>query len=126
MIREDRFFEWEEVHGALYGTPKESLLKRRAEGRDTVLDIDTRGALNLKKTFPDSCLIFLLPPSLPVLEERLKKRRTEEERERKRRLEDARREIAEKEKFDHVVVNDDVDRAYQEIRRIIDQVRGHP
>lgn len=119
MVQEDRFFEWEEVHGSLYGTPKDLLLKRRREGKDTVLDIDTRGALNLKKAFPDSCLIFLLPPSLTALEERLRRRRTEEEVSLKRRMENARREIAEKDKFDYIVINDDLDRAYDEVWKTI-------
>jgi guanylate kinase len=125
MERQNRFFEWEEVHGAFYGTPRETLVKRRQEGKDTILDIDTRGALNLKKEFPDSCLIFLLPPSLSALEERLRNRKTEEEVSFKRRMENARREIAEKDKFDYVIINDDVNRAYEEMRRIIDSVRGH-
>lgn len=126
MAHEDRFFEWEEVHGFFYGTPKEPLLERRKKGKDTVLDIDTRGALNLKQAFPESCLIFLLPPSLAVLEERLRSRRTEEEVSLKRRMENARREIAEKDKFDYVIINDDLDRAYREVKKIIDTTRRHP
>jgi guanylate kinase len=119
MVREDRFFEWEEVHGSFYGTPREPLLQRRREGKDTVFDIDTRGALNLKQAFPESCLVFLLPPSLAVLEERLRRRRTEEEVSLKRRMENARREIAEKDKFDYVIINDDLDRAYEKLREIV-------
>lgn len=119
MVEESRFFEWEEVHGSFYGTPKEHLIGRRREGRDTILDIDTRGALAIKREFPDSCLIFLMPPSLTALEERLRVRRTEGEGSLKRRLEDARREIAEKDKFDYVIINDDLDRAFEELRRVI-------
>lgn len=119
MIGKDLFFEWEKVHGAYYGTPKGPLLKRRSEGKDTILDIDTRGALNLKKSFGDAILIFLMPPSLDALEKRLRHRKTETEESIQRRLEDARSQIAEKEKFDYVIINDDIHRAYEAIKTII-------
>lgn len=119
LLKKDSFFEHEEVHGAFYGTPKAPILQRRAEGLDTILDIDTRGAQNLKKTFPDTCSIFLMPPSLEILEERLRKRKTEAESSLQRRLQDARSQIAEKDKFDYVIMNDDVDRTYEKLRQII-------
>lgn len=125
MVENSLFFEWEEVHGSLYGTPKEPLLKSRSEGRDTVLDIDTRGALNLKRSFPDSCLIFLMPPSLEALEQRLRTRKTESDAALKRRLENARREMAEKDKFDYAIINDNLDHAYEELKRIILKERVH-
>ncbi len=127
MIRKDLFFEWEEVHGACYGTPKGPLLKRRDQGQHTILDIDTRGGLTIKKAFPDSCIIFLLPPSLKDLETRLRGRKTDPEEAIQRRLEDARTQIAERSKFDYVVINDDLDRAYNKIRKIIyDSIGGYP
>ncbi|MBI3541045.1 MAG: guanylate kinase [Deltaproteobacteria bacterium] len=119
MVDHREFFEWEEVHGALYGTPKAPLLERRRKGQDTILDIDTRGAINLKRDYPDSCLVFLMPPSLEELEKRLRQRQTEAESALKRRLENARREMAEHGPFDFVVVNDDIERAYQEVRGIL-------
>ncbi len=125
MVNQGEFFEWEEVHGDFYGTPKGPLILRREQGKDTILDIDMRGALNLKRAYPDSHLIFLLPPSLEALEKRLRSRKTEGEAALQRRLENARREIAEKDNFDYVIMNDDIDRAYNELRRIIDKVRGH-
>jgi len=132
MVQESQFFEWEEVHGSFYGTPKQRLIERLREGKDTILDIDTRGALSIKREFPDACLIFLMPPSLTALEERLRVRRTEGEGSLRRRLEDARREIAEKDKFDYVIINDDLDKAYEELRQIVqrekiahDKARGH-
>lgn len=126
MVEQGLFFEWEEVHGAFYGTPKGPILKRRDEGLDTILDIDTRGALNLKKTYPDSRLIFLMPPSIEALEQRLRCRKTEGEVSLKRRMENARREMGEKDRFDYVIINDDLDRAYNELRKIIDgSLRGH-
>ena len=125
MVNQGLFFEWEEVHGAFYGTPKAPIIKRRDDGLDTILDIDTRGALNLKRAYPDSRLIFLMPPSIEVLEQRLRRRKTEEEVSLKRRMENARREMIEKDKFDYVIINDELDRAYQELRNIIGKARGH-
>lgn len=118
MVEGGEFFEWEEVHGALYGTPKGPVLERRAKGQDTVLDLDTRGALNFKRAYPESGLIFIAPPSLDELEKRLRRRQTEAETSLQRRLENARREIAEKDRFDYVIINDDLDRAYVELKGI--------
>lgn len=126
MVQKDLFFEWEEVHSSFYGTPKGPLVERRALGLDTVLDIDIRGAMSLRRAYPDACLIFLLPPSLEALEDRLKARRTEAPEALKRRLDNAKREMAERDKFDYVIINDNVDRAYQELRAIVDKVRRHP
>ncbi len=122
-VRKNYFFEWEEVHGSFYGTPLPPLLECRQKGGDVILDIDTRGALNLKKAFPESCLIFLKPPSLEVLEKRLRDRHTEPEEAIRRRIENARRELKEKDKFDYVMVNDKLDRAYEELKKIVLQVR---
>ena len=125
MIDENLFFEWEEVHSYRYGTPKAQLIETRNQGLDTILDIDTRGAMTLRKAFSDAVLIFLMPPSIETLEVRLKGRQTEAEEALKRRLENARQEMAEKDKFDYIIVNDDKERAYQDLRSVIDQVRRH-
>jgi guanylate kinase len=82
--------------------------------------------MSLRRAFPDACLVFLMPPSIEALEERLKARQTEAPEALKRRLENARREMAEQKKFDYVIINDDVERAYQELRVIVDKVRRHP
>lgn len=125
MVQKDLFFEWEEVHSSFYGTPKGPLAERRKQGLDTVLDIDTRGAMSIRRAYPDACLVFLMPPSIEALEARLKARQTEAPAALRRRLDNARREMAEQDKFDYVIINDDIDRAYQELRKIIDTVRGH-
>ncbi len=119
MIAAGEFFEYEDVHGYFYGTPKAPLMKRRDAGLDTVLDVDTRGALSVKKAFPDSLTVFLMPPSLEALEERLRRRQTENEASLKRRLKDAQEQLLEKDHFDRVVINDDIERAYAEVRDII-------
>ncbi|HEX5036815.1 MAG TPA: guanylate kinase [bacterium] len=119
MAQKDAFFEWEEVHSFFYGTPKPPLVDRRKKGLDTVLDIDTRGAMSVRRAFPDAVLIFLMPPSIEALEARLKGRQTEAPEALKKRLENARAEMAEQDKFDYVIINDDVDRAYSELKTII-------
>lgn len=118
-IAQGDFFEWEEVHGYLYGTPRDALMQRRERGGDTVLDIDVKGALSVKNAFPESHLIFVMPPSLEDLEKRLMARKTEKGETLKRRLDNAKWEMAERDKFDYVIVNDDLDRAYAELKKII-------
>ena len=124
MVTRGELFEWAKVHGAYYGTPKTPLLKRRQEGKDTFLDVDTQGAFNLKRAYPDTCALFLMPPSLEDLEKRLRSRKTESEKSLRIRLENARREIGEKDQFDYVIINDSVDRAVGEITRILKRESG--
>ncbi len=119
MKQSGEFFEYEKVHGYFYGTPKAPLMERRNKGFNTVLDVDTRGALSVKKAFPDSLTIFLMPPSIEVLEARLRNRQTENEESLQRRLQDAKDQLLEKDKFDYVVINDDIERAYQEVLNIL-------
>ena len=123
MAQKDEFFEWEEVHSYFYGTPKAPLVERRKKRLDTVLDIDIRGAMSVRRSFPGACLIFLMPPSIEALEARLKGRQTEAPEALKRRLENARLEMAEQDKFDYVIINDDIDRAYAELKTIISRRR---
>lgn len=118
MVKRQEFFEWEEVHGSCYGTPK-AFMESRRRGIDTLFDVDTRGAQNIKKKFPDSVLIFLLPPSVEVLTERLKQRHTEDAQALQRRIEEGKQQMDQKDKFDYTVVNDNVDRAFNELKGII-------
>lgn len=123
MIDQGDFFEWEEVHGFLYGTPKVNLGEATRKGVDLLLDIDVRGALSIKKGYPESVLIFLSPPSLEVLEARLRGRRTEGEESLQQRLKAARREMEAKKEFDYVIINDELDQAVREVIEIIRQER---
>jgi guanylate kinase len=115
-IAEGEFLEWEEVHGYLYGTPK-------AETGEIVsnilFDVDIKGALSLKKFHPKTTLIFIQPPSLEVLEERLEARGTEDQEGLKKRLDRFRLEMATKDKFDYVIINDDVESAVAELEGIV-------
>ena len=98
--------EYAEVFGNLYGTPKEWLVKSLAAGKDVITDIDVQGARQLKKSFPGAVMVFVVPPSKKVLEERLRARRTDDESSMRRRLETAEEEMAAINVYDYVVVND--------------------
>jgi guanylate kinase len=119
MIEEGDFLEWAEVYGNLYGTSKSQVLKALKEGKDILLDIDTQGALQVKKNFPEAVLIFILPPSLKELERRLKKRGTDDEETIKKRLQIAREEIRKALEYDYIVVNDILEVAFERLRSII-------
>jgi guanylate kinase len=115
LIDRGSFLEWAEVHGNLYGTPLDEVENRRSLGQDVILEIDVKGARQVKSREPDAVTIFVLPPSIEVLEERLRGRATEEEAELRKRLKNAREESKEKDDFDYVVLNDDLYRAAQEL-----------
>jgi guanylate kinase len=114
-----RMLEWAEVHGELYGTPREDVERLLNEGRDVMLEIDVQGAKQVKAAIPDAVTMFLEPPSWEVLERRLSGRGTEEEAALRRRLETARRELADAGMFDHRVVNEDLTEAVEQVDRIL-------
>ncbi len=101
------------------GTPSEPVEAARSEGRHVILEIDVQGARQVRERAPDATLIFLAPPSLEELERRLRDRGTEDEAQLERRLAAAREEMSDAGTFDLVVVNDEVNRAAEEIARIL-------
>ena len=117
-IARGNFLEYALVHGNLYGTPKDAVQKQLLEGSNVLLSIDVKGAAQLR-ALPDlaGCLmtIFLLPPSDAILKKRLTGRATEDSAKLAARLETARQEILEKDKYDHVVVNEDLERTVEEV-----------
>jgi guanylate kinase len=119
MIDRDAFLECADVFGHRYGTPAEPIATEIAAGRDVILEIDVQGAEQIRRRIPGAVLIFLAPPSRPELERRLRGRGTEREAGLERRLADADREMEAAGWFDHVVVNDDVNRAAREVADII-------
>jgi len=120
-IARGRFVEWAEVHGYLYGTPREPLDLALAEGRDVMLDLDVVGSLKLKRVFGDRAVtVFILPPSVEELERRLLARATDAPDVQAVRLRNALTEMTFRDRFDHRVVNDDLDRVCAEIEAIID------
>jgi guanylate kinase len=118
-----RFLEWAEVFGNRYGTPLVGVETARDTGADVLLEVDVQGARSVRERVPDAVLVFLRPPSEEELARRLRARGTEEGPDLDRRLAEARRELAEVSWFDHVVVNDRIEDATQEVLAIIDGAR---
>ena len=115
------FVEWEEVYpGTCYGTLKSEVTRVTEAGRNLIMDIDVKGGLNVKKCFGDQALtIFILPPSKEELERRLRGRGTDAEEVIRKRLDKADFELSFAPQFDVRVVNDDLERAVEEVRRLI-------
>jgi guanylate kinase len=111
--------EWAEVHGELYGTRRGFVVSQLASGRDVLLNIDIRGGDQVKRVFPAAVMVFILPPSLADLERRLKGRGDVPPRDLKVRLANARTEIIASARYDYVVVNDDLERAGNELKAIV-------
>lgn len=122
-IDEDKFLEWEEFYnGTMYGTLKAHVESELDKGYFIMLDVDVLGALNVKEMYDDQALtIFIKPPSIDILEQRLRNRGTESEESLSLRLERAKTEIEYADKFDVVVVNDKLDAAYSEIKSAVEQ-----
>jgi len=116
LVEEDAFAEWAKVHGDFYGTPKESLIKAGRNGRHVVLDIDVQGAMQIRQVVPEALLLFILPPSVESLFQRLTDRGTEKEETLRRRLNTALLELRAVEAFDFFVINANLDEAIQEVR----------
>lgn len=115
------FLEWAEVHGNLYGTPRRAVEEWLKRGHDVILEIDVQGAQQVRERMPEAVTVFVAPPSLEALEERLRRRGTENEEEIRRRLRNAVRENEERTGFRHVVVNDDLRRAVEELCAIYEK-----
>jgi guanylate kinase len=120
LIEESAFLEWAEVFGHRYGTLMGPIAEDLTRSRNVVLEIDVQGAATIKAQLPEAILVFLEPPSEEELARRLTARRTESGAALERRLAAAREEMRESSWFDHVVVNDDMDRAASEVASIID------
>jgi guanylate kinase len=114
-----KLLEWAEVYGNLYGTEAEQVDGRLAEGKSVLLEIDVQGGRSVKEARPGAILIFLMSPSEEVLEDRLRGRKTDDEETVLRRLENAKRELEESSHYDHVVVNDDLERCVGEVMEVI-------
>lgn len=118
MVGAGEFVEWAEVHDRLYGTPRDALESEAVAGRHVVLDIDVQGARQIRERVPDALLVFVIPPSVEALLDRLADRGTEAPTEVARRLRTALDELEAVGGFDGVVVNDDLDRAVARIREV--------
>ncbi len=119
MVSAGDFAEWAEVHSNLYGTSRRVLDDMISRGVDVILDIDTQGAKQIKTRFEKAVFIFIMPPSMNILEERLRNRKSDHEEEIKKRMRRARDEIMEYGLYDYIVINRDFDRALMELRSIV-------
>lgn len=119
MIDEGAFVEWAKVYDNFYGTSSSDLQDLTASGLDVLMDVDIQGGRNIKKRFPDSVLIFLLPPSLEELERRLRKRGTDDEPVIESRMEIAADDIKNCVWYDYIIVNDKLETAIDETQSII-------
>lgn len=118
-IENDKFLEWAEFAGNFYGTKKKYINQCLQEGKDIILEIDTQGALQVKKQMPEAVLIFICPPSYETLESRLRGRHTEDEATIQKRLEQVKVELERAKKFDYKIVNDNLEDAINELSRVI-------
>ena len=119
LIKEGKFLEYAEYVGNYYGTPAGSVNEMLKNGKDVILEIEVQGALKVKEKCPDANMVFIIPPSFSALEFRLRSRGTESDDVIAKRLEKARSEYLMVDKYDYIVINDDIDKAADEIRAII-------
>jgi len=118
-VAADRYLEHAEVFGNGYGTDREQIELRWRQGFDVLLEIDVQGAEQVRRRHPGTCEIFILPPSLEVLERRLRARGTDRPEAIERRLGEARREMAACLAFDYIIVNDDFEQAREQLAAVI-------
>jgi guanylate kinase len=121
-IRNNEFVEWEKFYDYYYGTYKSFIEDNINNGKPVIAEIDVKGALSLKKIYPQSVLIFIYPPSFEELKSRLKKRKTEGNDEFNKRIERAEMELRQKDKFDYLVENNDLETAILEIKSLIKKI----
>ena len=126
MRERDEFLECAEVHGHLYGTHEKPIEEMLNHGFDVMLDIDVQGAEQIRRRVPEAVLIFILPPSCEVLEARLRARNLNAPADIERRLRNAAIEVQLYERFDYVILNDDLDRALDQLEAIIVAERCRP
>jgi len=125
MIDRDELLEWAEVHGNRYGTPRRFADEAISGGKLVVFDIDVQGGAQIKRRHPEAATVFILPPSMEELERRLRNRATDDDEVVRRRLEAARAEIdAGLSSYDYVLINDRLERAYEELAALVRHLRG--
>ena len=119
MVAADEFLEWATFCENSYGTPKKPVLDRLENGVSVLLEIDVQGALQVKKNDPEAVLVFILPPSLSTLEERLRNRGTENEDTIRIRMQQYRREFEQATAYQYLVINDDLSEAVSDLEAIL-------
>ena len=119
MVARDSFLEWANVHGHRYGTSRQAIEERMAQGADVILEIDFQGALNIKRIFTNAVLIFVLPPSWDELRSRLQRRGEDAAEVIELRLKNAALEMAQAREFDFVIINELFERAVFDLKTIV-------
>lgn len=119
MIKDEAVLEYTEYCGNYYGTPRKAVEDMLNEGRDVILKIEVEGAMNIKRLFPECCLVFILPPSMRELERRLRKRGTETEEKIIERTAQAREELKFAENYDYLIVNGELSKAVDDLKSVI-------
>lgn len=122
-IKNDEFLEYAEFSGNFYGTKRNFVEKTLNEGKDIILEIEVKGAKQVKTQMPDAVTIFIMPPSVEILEKRLRGRHTEDEETIQKRLNEAKREIEAGSNFNYQVINDNLDAALSNLQNIINTER---
>lgn len=123
QIGEGLFIEWARVHSNYYGTSRKFVDEGLSAGKKMLFDLDVQGADAMKKTYGDNArVIFIEPPSVEELEKRLRHRGTDSEKVIQERVVNAKKELKRKNDYDHLILNDDVDGAYQKLKKIVEEV----
>lgn len=123
-INNNEFLEWAEFSGNYYGTKKSFVEKTLTKGIDLILEIEVNGAKQVKEKMPSAVTVFIMPPSIETLEQRLRGRHTEDEQTIQKRLNEAKREIEAGKKFDYQLVNDEIDAALNNLQYIFNSERN--
>lgn len=124
QIERDEMLEYACYCGNFYGTPRRAVQQHLEAGNHVILEIEVQGAMKIKERFPEACFVFLTPPSLSILRERLIGRGTESADEIDKRLSAAQEEYKFVAEYDHIVINDDIERAARELSAIIDAFKS--
>jgi guanylate kinase len=124
MVADGEFLEWAHVHSKLYGTARQQVAQEIAAGRDIILEVDVQGAASVRKLMTDSVSIFILPPSFEILKERLQSRGTDSPEELVLRLRNAPTEVKDYSAFQYVILNDELDRAANQMGAIVHAERA--
>jgi guanylate kinase len=119
MVLQGAFLEWAHVHGNRYGTSKQAIEERIAQGSDIILEIDYQGAIQVKQIFQNAILVFILPPSWPELKSRLQRRGEDSADVIEKRLKNAAKEVAHVKEFDFVIINERFELALFDLKSIV-------
>lgn len=119
MIDQNELLEYAKVYDNYYGTPKKKVIEKLKQGEDIILEIDIQGALKVKSQFPEGVFIFIMPPSMKELKNRIEKRGTETEQEVTKRFQASYEEINYVSKYNYIVINDEIEKAVEKVKAII-------